>query len=117
MSQREVLRPSEVAFASAISAGVVGIPVRSPRCPLLSVDIQAPRRAVESKGGRLAQPGQPRGFFCRLKAKLQLALRVQLIQALLLRPDERMKRYSGHGTFPVPALFLTPLNSSQHQKV
>jgi hypothetical protein len=45
---------------------------------------------VEGKGGNLVEPGQPGGFLGWSKPKLQLAARVQLIEALLLGPDECM---------------------------
>jgi hypothetical protein len=78
--------------------------------PGLLVDIEAARGAMEGKGDRLAQPGQPRGFLCRSKTLLQLALGVQLIEALLLGPGERVKRDSRHTAFLVSVLFPTALS-------
>src|SRR5258708_19912614 len=86
---------------------MVGIPIRSPTWPPLLVDIERASCAVESKGGYLAQPGQPRGFLSRSKPLPQLALGVELIQALLSGPDKCMKRGSGHQALPVSALFPT----------
>jgi hypothetical protein len=57
---------------------MVGIPVRPSTWPGLLIDIETTSSAMEGKGGRLAQPGQPRGLICRSKMLLQLALRVQL---------------------------------------
>src|SRR5213080_736761 len=96
---------------------MVGIPVRTPTWPLLQVDIERASFAVESKGGHLAEPGQPGGFLRWLKTLLNLALGVQLVEALLFGPDQCVKRCSGHRTFPVSALFPTTFNSSQHQEV
>jgi hypothetical protein len=55
------------------------------------------------------EPGQPGGFLHWLKTLLNLALGVQLVEALLFGPDQCVKRCSGHRTFPVSALFPTTL--------
>jgi hypothetical protein len=86
---------------------MVGIPIRPSTRPGLLVDIEAGSLAMEGKGGRLAQPGQPRGFICQSKTLLKLAPGVQLIEALLGGPDERVKRGSRHRAFLVSALFPT----------
>ena len=53
------------------------------------------------------QPCSPRSFICWPKTLLKLALRVELVQALIGGPDERVKRDSGHMVFLVSALFPT----------
>src|SRR6266567_8021692 len=109
MSQREGLRPSKIALASAALFGLVGVPVGSPAWPALQVDIERASWAVEGKRSDLPEPGLPRGFVCWLKMLLKPILRMQLIQALLLGPDERVKRCSGHWAFPVSPVFpITP---------
>src|SRR5258708_38854288 len=86
---------------------MVGIPVRTPTWPLLQVDIERASCAVEGKGGHLAEPSQPSGFLRRLKTLLNLALGVQLVEALLFGPDQGVKRGSGHPTFLLPVCFRT----------
>jgi hypothetical protein len=89
---------------------MVGIPIRPSTWPGLLIDIEATSSAVEGKGGRLAQPGQPHDLICQSKTLLQLALRVQLIEALLGGPDERVKWDSRHMAFLVSALFPTTVS-------
>src|SRR2546429_9604776 len=86
---------------------MVGIPVRPSTWPGFLVDIEAGSLAMEGKGVRLAEPGQPRGFICQSKTLLKLALCVQLIEALIGGPDERVKRSSRHMAFLVSVLFPT----------
>src|SRR2546421_12781631 len=88
---------------------MVGIPVRTPTWSLLQVDIERAAFAMESKGGHLTEPGQPGGFLRWLKTLLNLALGVQLVEALLFGPAQGVKRCSGHRTFLVSALFPTTL--------
>src|SRR5260221_7772653 len=86
---------------------MVGIPISTAGWPGLWIDIEAGSLAMEGKGGRPTEQGQPRGLICGSKPLPQLTLGVQLIVALLGGPDERVKRDSGHMAFLLYTLFPT----------
>src|SRR5260221_14537793 len=57
MSQREGLRPSEIALAGAALAGMVGIPIHSPAWPSLQIVIEQASWAMEGIDGQLEDSG------------------------------------------------------------
>jgi len=99
----------EIAFAGAVINSVVRIPIMPPSEPFLQVNIETARNALEGKGGRIVEPAQPRISVFWPKGLRKLTLRVQVIAAMILGPDECMKRDSGHTIFLLPVLFSTAL--------